>query len=326
MSIYSKIEKLPKNQWKYKNDKYGFNFCNEEFPENYEIENFKSEYLSYSGKGSLEDFFSNYQTRNAHVFSVFFIGVIIYNNTYIKKYAKLKRFSNEDKEYRLFPFIWFLTALMHDLYFDKENVYTENNLEKNRIKDLEIDKKHVPTYLSSSLVNYYNYRKSDGKQDHGVVAGAMLYKNLCDYRKSKEWENKEFWQPNLVDHYFHASQVIAVHNIWMPKCKDVSVYCKAGLNELVENRLEKVNYINHPLLFLLGLVDTIDPVKLFDCAKPEYVLNNVDITCTNTSVDLTIDNTSSLNLDRLDRLKENLKWLDCETEVIENRVIITFNK
>ena len=74
-----------------------------------------------------------------------------------------------------------------------------------------------------------------------------------------------FGDPILNNHIACAAWTIICHNIWVHKrgtC-EAKKYEEIGLNELIHNKTDKrfIQLKEHPLLFLLCLVDTIEPVK-----------------------------------------------------------------
>lgn len=56
---------------------------------------------------------------------------------------------------------------------------------------------------------------------------------------------------------------IASHNIFFPNQSYEGIYSEYGLNELIKYH-KPVKFDSNPLLFLLYLVDSIDPIKYFE--------------------------------------------------------------
>lgn len=316
MNILNRINILDTEKWMYKDSDFDFTFNPHKF---------SSQYLDYSDKEKLKSILPESQSRLPHAFSTFFIGILIYNNTDLYNSPNLKGYSNKYGKFRLFPFIWFITSILHDTYFDDEmnNIKSQDVKLEDRIKLLSKNTNNVPKYLSSSIEKYYSYRLKNDKYDHGIIAGVNLLFKLCSIRDENK-NNSKFWEKKLIKYYFQASQVIAVHNIWLPQENDIVKYQAAGLYELIKNKNTKISYKQFPLLFLLGLVDTIDPVKLYDCVAPEFVLRNVDISMELTSVKITISRRTKLNLSKLFKLESKLNWLKIRFDKGSNFIIIHF--
>lgn len=70
-----------------------------------------------------------------------------------------------------------------------------------------------------------------------------------------------------------------MHNIWSSGEKEEikEKYRNLGLESLItgESDIFPISIKDNPLLFLLGLVDTIEPIKTFNCLEPQYVLENI---------------------------------------------------
>ncbi|RZK52082.1 MAG: hypothetical protein EOO87_16045 [Pedobacter sp.] len=75
---------------------------------------------------------------------------------------------------------------------------------------------------------------------------------------------KTFWMIN----YAFVVAMVAIHNIWL--LKENNSYQEAGMSMLIGRT--SVHFAEAPLLFLLGLVDMIEPVKAFPGIPPDEVL------------------------------------------------------
>ena len=326
-----------------------FNTENEDRFKNLTIKpkGFIEEYIIKSGKKRLievgDDLFNtDNNTRLAHTHSVFFLGALVYKHTILNKTA-FKGYSNKNAEFELFPFLWFLTSLFHDSKFDDE-INAEMRVIKDNISDFLIENdikyiinkennfsEHAPFHLIDSLDAYFKYRKGENRKDHGISAGFLLYDRLVKNRKTQNKKNPEsiYWKEELDKYYLEASTVIATHNIWLPKigdCKTIKKYLDHDLCELVKNINYKISHKDYPLLFLLGLVDTIDPVKLYSCVTPDYVLKNIDIDFPNSKheISISLSEGSSLDITKLHKLKDSLSWLAVEVDTNNNGIFITF--
>lgn len=60
----------------------------------------------------------------------------------------------------------------------------------------------------------------------------------------------------------YISDCILAHNMWKADKKDESCYRYFGLNELIGEQFPMISIEKNPLLFILALVDTIEPIKM----------------------------------------------------------------
>jgi len=333
-TINQYINKLNQKDWNY-------NFINYdtilENPFNGKIShsNFIKNYFKYSGKKEVMNSFpilNNEIKYSIHSNSIFFLGILLFNNTNIKKnyFTKINKAG-----YHEFPFIWFLTCLFHD--FGKHLEKDKDLLKKISDIDMLINKfnieyclldKNVPNIhiiLFNNIRQYFKYRRVIHKKiDHGIVAGIYLFDRLIKNRIKKEKEKTDNykWHKELENQYALASSAIATHNIWLPKDKTVSNYLKFEMNSLIN--FDPISLNNFPLLFLLGIIDTIDPIKLFIQNFPEkYILNNLLIEFNNNKIIIQNKANSKLDFDVLLNKCDNFKgWLNVTTIKKKNQLTI----
>lgn len=137
-------------------------------------------------------------------------------------------------------------------------------------------------YKRKTVLNYLEYckmTKGIRHYDHGIVGGLWLYDNLMKnyYRTYREESTRN---PDiriddfLVDGYWHFSfeqkivfaylaDCVIAHNMWPAKKDTRDTYLKCGLEELVQPWFKKISFRNNPILFILAIADTIEPVKLY---------------------------------------------------------------
>lgn len=128
-------------------------------------------------------------------------------------------------------------------------------------------------FYKSTIEKYYVYRKNEmGVFDHGILGGYMLFDNLV-----KNYVNKMANKPNKTEFiadnmsylieqislFAYMADCIASHNIFFPNQSYEGIYSEYGLNELIKYH-KPVKFDSNPLLFLLYLVDSIDPIKYFE--------------------------------------------------------------
>ena len=173
---------------------------------------------------------------------------------------------------------------------------------------------------------YFAYRHShrDFKAtDHGIYAGVLMFDRLVKNRriKASQGHNSLFWGKDLEAQYAFAAATIAVHNMWLPSPNAYRTYRKYGLNSLIKR--QPITFAEAPLLFLLGLVDTIDPVKAYSCIEPKFVLKHV---CLEFRSERSFAVTVREPLDFAimeEKAGYLTAWLNIEVEIVRQSVIIT---
>jgi hypothetical protein len=310
---------------------------------------FISNYLSDGWKQSiLEKFkFAIGKDREIHTISVFFLGCLFYKNLDFEQ-LNFKRDDGKDQFY----FIWFLSSLIHDYSYEYEKHYCKY---KDKFNDIDDFIKYIKIkqgfehslfaddstaqnqekifLLHYNIANYFKYRYNEHcKIDHGITAGILLYDSLVSNRlKQKEEQksnpdNKRYWGNDLDPLYLIASNAIATHNIWKPKDEDTETktkYIKYGMTNLTDGSIFPISLTDSPFLFLLGLVDTLDPVKTFDCIDPLYVLESILIQFKNqNTIEIKNADDSKLDFSKLIKKVDELdKWLDIEVNICNDSCI-----
>lgn len=272
---------------------------------------FIKEYFEHAGKGRVfEDLFSNdsfleTENRAVHSVSAFLIGI------YLAEELKTgEKYSQGDSEYGCtFNYIWFLTCLYHDYgyAFERQGTKKYNNFDSfvNAESINKFPKNYLP-YKEEHIKSYFKNRKTD---DHGIIGGLLLNDRLrknyeSSYETAKDrlgfvGNKKEFvLKENDRNLYFRkehyklyeaAAKAIIAHNIWKEPLQE---YLKKDnvsftLNDKI---LRKFDVNDYPLLFMLALSDTIEPIKRFRGIKSEYVLKN-------TYIDFDLPNTVKVSMD-----------------------------
>lgn len=204
--------------------------------------------------------------------------------------------SNKDFNGRTrFLYLWFLTCLFHDAGYGYENLPVPECLScksitllplKIRINDIPCNE-YVPEVFLKNAEKYDDIcRNKDGFRnkrciDHGIAGGILLYAGIKSIfseliRKTeteklkgglyRTGEHLIIGYPILNTHIALVAWTIISHNIWTVEQndKDAEKYKKQKLENLIYNKNEKrfISLQKHPLLFLLDLVDTIEPVKI----------------------------------------------------------------
>lgn len=349
MTIYEQFKKLQDNL---KKDKDLFI---SKFDINFETQvDYKEVFNVLFEKFHKESIFSNKifdvkkLSRSEHTYIVFLLGYLVYTklDDSQKNYFKNSHYKNPKKQFQL---IWFLTSIVHDIFFDIEQKkeceeFKDLNYELDSVKNKfsiknclisnseycsNLDKK-FQTFLRI-LRNYYKYRYChDDRIDHGIVSGLVIFDLLVNHRIKKSSTSTSYWKEELDKLYFEVGLSIASHNIWSSdsKLKDKN-YKDYGLEILVNSSKKSIfpiKFSEMPFLFLLGLVDTIEPTKTFRSTHIFEILNSLDINITKKYLKLKNSKDSKLYFPELTKKVNGLKnWLDVIICTKHNEIKISWN-
>lgn len=288
--------------------------------------------------------------RQLHSVSSFFLGILI----------KEKLFPKLLEEGPGFLYLWFLTSLYHDMGYvvelNKEEYPPEKtcleSLNENFLGMLPIDYKDYnlletenscSIYSVETIKKYYEYCRTSciNTVNHGVVGGLILYYRLnenyvrCQELAKHDCEvNGEFFNPNDFKYkglhydsnhktyYSRAASTIMDHNIWLADEKSRKVYKEKKLHELI--REPHACKTENQFLFLLALVDTIEPIKFFNQHTPDCLLDKISIEVdgNNGSVTLEIDNRCIAFEDWFKKIKSLEAWFKVSVEDSNNIITI----
>lgn len=219
--------------------------------------------------------------RLRHIVSTFFLGITIYYKSDKRKQVidtKLKEImtKNEINVESQFCYLWFMTTLFHDLGY-----YYEVNKDYNCIREPLNNLIGVPALYDQILNSYSCFRKDICDcADHGIVAGKLLYDDLCKIREYEHHKQKNnhkdsnnlYWGKDLEILYKYVASCISVHNIFFIRDEEGDTneeYYKKHMPSLVLKSKNSnncyddypINFKEYPLLFLLCFVDSIEPLK-----------------------------------------------------------------
>ena len=183
-----------------------------------------------------------------------------------------------------FLYMWYLICLFHDfgyLHEDKGEKLDTNDIP---IKDEIVSGSYfvshpifgIPEKLRKNAILYFQLRLQCPRFnpynlciDHGVAGGVRMY-NLLEKIHSGEYicsdipntllHGRPIFESNIVP----AAWTIICHNIWtcLKGSKDELRYTSLGLSDLVIGKGHPlIKLQEHPFLFLLCLIDTIEPIK-----------------------------------------------------------------
>lgn len=257
--------------------------------------------MKAGGKGNnyLDDSLKKLNSsRIKHILSCFILGFAFLENISIKNWIDkklcvlchdyLKNWKDE------FSYIWMLICFFHDLGY---------NVEEDKSVALEEDGVFPPRwetpiflpriYTRKAVSAYEKYREQEYnvKVDHGIYGGKVCYEKLCKIRRqhdsSKNSSNnldntvmittKEkklrgdssqyYWGKPLEKVYACISWTIICHNMFFVQedTKEAKYYKEHDLGKFVyKKRARKIKLKSYPFLFLLCLVDTLEPIKKFN--------------------------------------------------------------
>jgi hypothetical protein len=248
--------------------------------------------FDYFQKGEKQSVFDSKipinKERDLHSISIFFLGFLL------KEVIDLPKLEPD------FQYLWFITCLYHDYGYFIENgkkEYPPNQFCISKIKkELAISKDLLkensnPQFISLTIKNYYRYcRKEHDFINHGIVGGLLLYDRLCkNYSRIKALAIKEkisgakendfyyhnlHWSISHFEFYAKVSNAIISHNIWLAEENNMDLYEKYKLKELIPSH--KFSYNDDPYVFLIILVDSIEPIKFFNQISPKCILEKID--------------------------------------------------
>lgn len=202
--------------------------------------------------------------RVVHTVSCFLLGLWCYDKSDILS----NRLDNQLKDFpqdtslgarEAFMFAWMLTCIYHDFgyaYEEGGEVFTPDANERiSLVKESQPCDRYIPKFSMDYMEKYMEYRHCRfGRKDHGIYGAKKLMQDL---------HNNEF-----LDYYKLAAQTIACHNMYYCVKDDEFEKCyqTKGMTELIREDADdkRRDYRKHPFLFLLSLVDTIEPTKAFN--------------------------------------------------------------
>lgn len=265
-----------------------------------------------------------------HICSVYFLGILLYYQTNFSKIYKLK---NDAPGYVSFPFIWFLIALFHDNAYqmeDKDKLQGISTIQELKstfdiVHSLFDQKFSKCKELLSVRSNYFLFRKQEcDVVDHGILGGLLLFDRLVKIRREKERENKNnlFWGKKLEYQYKSAANAISIHNIWLQQDKICEEF---NLHEL--KTFKAVKFKDFPLFYILGIVDTIEPLKIYrkDKVSDLDILKSLNFEFGEKSLCISESNDSKIVFNKLIDATDNFKgWLDIDIKVEKNKIDLKF--
>ena len=147
-------------------------------------------------------------------------------------------------------------------------------------------------YLSATITRYMNYCINKRKRvDHGVVGGLLFYdRMLKNYALAYLAYSRECPTiPDLEDFFYrnrhfrveqlkifsYISDCILSHNIWKQPSAKRAEYEYYGLTQLLEENFRPISFENNPLLYILVVADTLEPLKVYQKANPDLSTEDI---------------------------------------------------
>lgn len=260
--------------------------------------------------------------KHIHVVSLYLLGLTFQNSISEFIEGEIGDFISSHDWYD-YKYTWFLTCLYHDIASNIERgkipanppeqqkqltYYLGDNNIQYTIFDRESKRNTYHPRLPVSLVkNYFYYRASCGECDHGILGGYYLfdrlYKNFLKNTRDGVSTDNLLRSTDHIQHFAYISDAIICHNIWTVRSFDISetdrskdekkieTYKCFGLSPLIYKSSEdRLKFEEHPLQFLLCLLDTMEPVKRFNeecidtCPHPKDILNSIDISINESNI------------------------------------------
>lgn len=224
------------------------------------------------------------KNRIIHSISLYFLGIVIAEKIGFKHF-RLPQWEADEK--RNFYHHWSVMCLFHDIGYAFE---LENKIDLYRTLDdlsKELNMKYRFDYdcKSELIQHYYQYCiEKRNVADHGIIGAMLLYDSISrSYYKKEEIANSAYvfsQKPIIGDHILEArnilSDCIAKHNMWFAKENQYDLYKVSKICELIPkpDNSHRRAFSNTPLLFLLCLVDAIEPIKANNYVDISGLLTN----------------------------------------------------
>lgn len=182
---------------------------------------------------------------------------------------------------------------------------------------------------SQRLINNYFFYRLYGmeKLDHGIVGADYFYSKMIinyvnQYKKvflSSSVAPDFYGFYNSDGLYFCVEQIkifeyisdcIAAHNVYVSSENDEYKYREYGLEPLLQDNFEKIDYNDNPLLFILCVADTIEPGKRFAEYRNTEILDMIRVNYDEEDNMLCVEVDNRLDFDAARKYVENVRSLE----------------
>ena len=198
-------------------------------------------------------------------------------------------------------------------------------------------------YPRSTVFNYLEYCKMNediNHYDHGIVGGLWLYDSLVkNYYLSyislnnpridfnDFYVNDLHFNTNQFSIFAYLADCIISHNMWFATdYGTIELYKKCGLEQLIPPLAQPIQFDTNPLLFILALADTLEPIKTcssLDIA-PIDILNNIKCNFSCGCILLSFENVAMFTM-MANKLNDLDSWLAINVQIYENDNKICIN-
>lgn len=220
-------------------------------------------------------------TRPPHMLSTYLLGLWFYYNFKPIRNAvnssivqECNLIEGKRTENKIFLYIWFLICLGHDLKEDSWDAISES--ERN---ELQKELFHMPTLVPPQyMVGINQYLDYRNKKEHGILGGIDLYRKIKNSFTNHS-QDDHFWHPETLKNDANvACWAIICHNLWTAQdTKTCKIYKEKGLNFLLPCEAPHISLEKHPFLFLLSIVDTLEPLKRDISLNDRHIVYQKDI-------------------------------------------------
>lgn len=202
-----------------------------------------------------------------------------------------------------------------------------------------------PRYSKDTILNYLEYCKmfeEINHYDHGIVGGVWLYDSLVknhykqyivETKRHKSYINincfinsdnllfsKEQWKI-----FSYLADCIISHNIWPANNERNDLYRECELDELLLGEFKTISFRENPVLYLLAIADTLEPIKLFSQEKltEKEILDGISVEISSQNITMQITDLR-LPFERLSNKVRDIElWLDTRVDVDYNDCKLT---
>ena len=199
-------------------------------------------------------------------------------------------------------------------------------------------------YSRDTVLNYLEYCKMSEEikhYDHGIVGGLWLYDSLIknhykQYSVEKE-KNKNISLDNFISSdnlhfckeqwriFAYLADCIMSHNMWPATNKTNELYGRCGLNELMLGQYKTIKFLENPILFLLAVADTLEPIKIYSGIglSDIEIWNGISIQINSKKIKMRIMD-SRMPLETISEKVIGIdSWLNCGLEINSKRKELT---
>lgn len=197
-------------------------------------------------------------------------------------------------------------------------------------------------YTRETIFNYLEYCKMNPEinhYDHGIVGGFWLYDSLIknyylSFSRNKSANFNDFYVDDLhfsitqFPIFAYLADCIISHNMWFATDDyTIEQYEKYGLKQLTPLYAQPIQFNRNPILFILALADTLEPIKT--CSdldiSPLDVLNNIECEFNYKQIILTFKSNDMFNK-MIGKINGLNNWLEVHIRINDknNQIVVRF--